>query len=40
MAWLDAHGSGAARQRRAFGASPDARDLVDLVLAETVDDAR
>ncbi|WP_158852965.1 carboxylate-amine ligase [Saccharothrix deserti] len=39
VAWLDAHGSGAARQRRAFGASPDARELVDRVLAETVGEA-
>ncbi|MEU4447366.1 glutamate--cysteine ligase [Actinosynnema sp. NPDC050801] len=39
LAWLGTHGSGAARQRRAFGASPDARELVDLVLAETVEDA-
>ncbi len=40
LEWLRGHGSGAARQRRAFGASPDARELVDLVVAETVDDAR
>lgn len=39
VAWLDSHGSGAARQRRAFGAAPDPRGLVDLVLAETVDEA-
>ena len=39
LAWLGTHGSGAARQRRAFGGSPDARGLVDLVLAETVRDA-
>ncbi|MBB5959310.1 carboxylate-amine ligase [Saccharothrix tamanrassetensis] len=36
LEWLRSNGSGAARQRRAFGASPDARDLVDLALAETV----
>ncbi|MCC8244183.1 carboxylate-amine ligase [Saccharothrix luteola] len=40
VAWLGAHGSGAARQRRALGGSPDARGLVDLILAETVDDGR
>ncbi|MDU0288111.1 glutamate--cysteine ligase [Saccharothrix longispora] len=40
LEWLRSHGSGAARQRRAFGASPDARELVDLVLAETVDEGR
>ncbi|WP_433263033.1 carboxylate-amine ligase [Actinosynnema sp. CS-041913] len=40
LEWLRANGSGAARQRRAFGASPDARDLVDLLLAETVADGR
>ncbi|WP_447003345.1 carboxylate-amine ligase [Saccharothrix isguenensis] len=39
LRWLDNHGSGAARQRRAFGSSPDARRLVDLILAETVDEA-
>ncbi|WP_367137323.1 glutamate--cysteine ligase [Saccharothrix sp. HUAS TT1] len=36
LAWLGTHGSGAARQRRALGADPDARELVDSVLAETV----
>ncbi|WP_236594405.1 glutamate-cysteine ligase family protein [Saccharothrix sp. 6-C] len=40
VAWSGAHGSGAARRRRAFGGSPDARGPVDLILAETVDDAR
>ncbi|MBW4721137.1 carboxylate-amine ligase [Saccharothrix obliqua] len=36
---LRSHGSGAARQRRALGASPDPRDLVDRVAAATTDPA-
>ena len=37
LEWLRANGSGAARQRRAFAACGDARDLVDLLVAATVD---
>ncbi|MEJ2853990.1 MULTISPECIES: carboxylate-amine ligase [unclassified Saccharothrix] len=40
LEWLRTNGSGAARQRRAFGASPDGRELVDQLLAATVDDMR
>ncbi|CAL9385122.1 Putative glutamate--cysteine ligase 2 [Actinosynnema sp. ALI-1.44] len=40
LEWLRTNGSGAARQRRAFGASPDGRELVDQVLAATVTDLR
>jgi carboxylate-amine ligase len=39
LTWLGTHGSGAARQRRALGAAADARELVDLVVAETVAEA-
>ncbi|MEU5696114.1 glutamate--cysteine ligase [Actinosynnema sp. NPDC020468] len=38
LEWTRTGGSGAARQRRGLGRSADARDLVDLVLAETVGD--
>ncbi|GGP63748.1 carboxylate-amine ligase [Saccharothrix coeruleofusca] len=40
LEWLRGHGSGAARQRRALGAAADARELVDMVLTETIADDR
>lgn len=36
--WLRTNGSGAARQRRAFAASGDARDLVDLLITKTTEE--
>jgi carboxylate-amine ligase len=40
LEWLRTNGSGAARQRRAFAASDDARELVDLLIAKTTDENR
>ncbi|WP_309117411.1 glutamate--cysteine ligase [Saccharothrix sp.] len=40
LEWLRTNGSGAARQRRALGASADPRELVDQVMAATVTDVR